>query len=153
MKAIKVIFLLLLLASCKAPAPVTQVPIETRTTVTERLVPVPVPADSAVLEALFECDSNYNVLLKSFNEIKSQRMESNLGFSDGKLSYEAKKPADSVQTFERTIEIEKEVPVEVPVPYEVNVLTGWQWFQIWCGRIFGGLFLLVAVFKTVKKWK
>jgi hypothetical protein len=35
------------------------------------------------------------------------------------------------------------VPVTVEIPVEVNRLTGWQYFQIWAGRI--ALLLLVIV--------
>jgi hypothetical protein len=153
MKRITIILIIALFFACKTPKPTAQVSVETRTTVTERLVPVPVPADSAVLTALFECDSSYNVLLKNYAEIKTQRMESEFSFSNNLLNYKTIKPADSIRVVEQTVEVEKEVPVKVPVPYEVNIITGWQWFQIWTGRILGGLFCIWLIFKILRKWK
>ena len=55
--------------------------------VTERLVPVYLPPDSALLTALFECDSNNRVILKAYDELKSQGMNSHLTFEDGRLDY------------------------------------------------------------------
>lgn len=155
MRFINCIVILLFFAGCRVTKPaVVQVPVEARTTITERLVPIAIPGDSAVLIALFECDSNYNVLLKQFNEVKSQRLGSELSFAAGRLDYNVTKPSDSVHVVERAIEVEREVPVEVPVTTTVNVLTGWQWVQIWLGRIAAGVFILSLILSAItKKWK
>jgi hypothetical protein len=40
----------------------------------------------------------------------------------------------------------------VSVEVEVNRLTGWQWFQLWCGRFFVLILVLIGVYLIVK-WK
>lgn len=45
--------------------------------------------------------------------------------------------------------------VQVPYPVieyqEVNRLTSFQWFQVWCGRIFFIIFLLLSFWLLIKK--
>jgi hypothetical protein len=49
--------------------------------------------------------------------------------------------------------IYKEIPLRVDVPIEVNKITGWQWFQIWTGRIFMFLWLIVIIYLAIKVLK
>ena len=100
---------------CKS-AKVTQIPVRTVERVTERLVPIEVPGDSAVLVALFECDSLNRVLLKDFKDFKGRAVGTKLQFKDGKLDYRADFKPETVYLPSKTVEIEKEVPVMVEVP-------------------------------------
>ena len=108
--------------------------------VRERLVPVYLPPDSALLTALFECDSNNRVIMKAFNELKSRDVSSNLTFDDGKLDYQAAVHPDTVYlpSKDSLIYVPKEVPVYV------NRLTWWQEFWIRLGK-----FLAVAILLLV----
>lgn len=60
--------------------------------VRDRLVPVYLSPDSALLTALFECDSTGRVLMRQVEELKGKVMETDLSFKDGKLDYKAKSP-------------------------------------------------------------
>lgn len=115
--------------------------------VRERVVKVPVPADSALLTALFECDSNSRVILKAYNELKSRNVESLLSFEDGKLDYRAKVSRDTVY-----IPAEDSI-VYVPryVKVEVNRLTWRQetWMRI--GKALSALSALLLVFILIRK--
>jgi hypothetical protein len=65
-----------------------------------------------------------------------------------KISYRDRVRSDTVRLSDtiRVLETVKET-VEV----EVNRVTGWQWFQIYAGRILAGLLLLFVGFKLIKK--
>ena len=63
--------------------------------VRERLVPVYLSPDSALLTALFECDSTGRVLMQEVDELKGKTMETDLSFKDGKLDYKAKAVPDT----------------------------------------------------------
>jgi hypothetical protein len=149
--------------SCGTSARVHEIPVRTNTVVHERLVPVALPADSAVLTALLECDSLNRVRLVEISELKSRRVESGFTLSEDKrdsgdnrdvgdaagkqalLVYRIRTVHDTVRVAARDSIVYKDVPVTVEVPVEVNVLTGWQWFQIWTGRIVLVLVLFGAV--------
>ena len=64
--------------------------------VRNRLVPVYLSPDSALLTALFECDSTGRVLMQEVEELKGKAMETDLSFKDGKLDYKAKAVPDTV---------------------------------------------------------
>lgn len=129
--------------ACKTQKPVVTVPLETKTIIKERLIEVQTPADSAWLTAYLECDSNFNVLLKSFDEHATTRMNTSLKVDTGTLSYQVIRIRDKIYIPAKDSIIYQEVPVPVEIPVEVNRLTGWQYFQIWAGRI--ALILLVIV--------
>lgn len=140
-------------ASCKSPQPVTQVPIKTLEKAVERLVPVPMPADSTFFYALLECDSMNNVVLKQLKEQKSKGIESDFTFNDGRLDYNAKVKPDTVYIAAKDSIIYKEIPVEVVQTVEVNKLTTWQNIRLWWANISMGsfgLFLVLMLFKW--KW-
>jgi hypothetical protein len=139
---------------------VKEIPVRTETVVRERLVKVEIPADSAVLSALLECDSMNNVRLVEIGELKSSRVESvfNLTPNDLKqsiLNYKTKTVHDTVFVPAKDSIVTKDRPVLVEIPVEVNTLTGWQWFQIWTGRIFLSICIIIIIiylaFKFFKK--
>lgn len=101
--------------------------------VTERLVPVSVAPDSALLSAIFECDSNNQVILRAYNELKSAGTQSDLSFKDGKLDYGTITAHDTVYIPAPTIY--KPVPVPAPTEY-INHLTWWQKTSMYLGWIF-----------------
>ena len=87
--------------------------------VRDRLVPVYLSPDSALLTALFECDSTGRVLMQEVEELKGKAMETDLSFKDGKLDYKAKAVPDTVYVPGKDSIIYIPQPVEV----EVNRLT------------------------------
>jgi len=130
-----IVFLCISVTACRSNSPVVTVPVETQTIIRDRLVEVSIPADSAIMTAYLECDSNYNVLLRRFDEQKSAKMATALDFdTGGKLSYQIVRVRDTVYIPARDSIVYKEIAFPVSVPVEVNRLTGFQHFQIWAGR-------------------
>lgn len=115
--------------------------------VRERLVPVYLSPDSALLTALFECDSTGRVLMQEVDELKGKTMETDLSFKDGKLDYKAKAVPDTVYVPGKDSIIYISQPVEV----EVNHLTWWQetWMRI--GKISISILALLLGLKGVRK--
>ena len=155
MMKIKVPFVLIVffcvLYGCKTTVPVTEVPVKTEIVVRERLIPVSLPKDSLMLVAFFECDSNYNVLLRAYNEEKSKNIASSFGFGNNLLNYKAITVRDTLFIVEKDSFVYRDVPLKIPVPYEVNKVKGWQYFLIWCGVIALAGFLILIVIKLVKR--
>jgi hypothetical protein len=150
-----ILFMLLCSVSCRTSALIREIPVRTETVIKERLVPVEIPADSAVMSALLECDSMNNVRLVEIDELKSKRVESSFNLSAGdnkqsSLSYVVKTVLDTVYVLAKDSVIYKEIPLRVEIPVEVNRLTGWQSFQIWAGRIFLFLWLIVIIYLAIK---
>lgn len=151
MKKAIFILLIIMLTGCKAKRPIIQVPIKTFERKITTLVPVFIPGDSALLRAVFECDSLNNVLLKYFNETKGSNTGSKIGFKDGVLNYRADFKPDTVYLPSDTIYTEKEVPVLVEVPKVEYRQTGFQNFLSWAGGITLLLIALWGSWKLIKR--
>ena len=108
---ITVLIFTALLFSCKAKRPIIQVPVKTVERKVTTLVPIAVPGDSALLRAVFECDSLNRVLLKDIKEAKGNKVWSEIYFKDGKLNYKAKFNPDTVYVPSDTVYFEKETAV------------------------------------------
>ena len=122
--------------ACRSQKPaVIPVPVETQTIIRERLVEVAIAADSALMTAYFECDSNLNVLIKRFDERKSANMTTSSSLDAGRFTYQIVRVSDTIYVSARDSVVYKEIPFAVNVPFEVNRITGFQHFQIWAGRI------------------
>lgn len=137
MKALPTTLLLLLsvlLAGCGTTPPATT-PVHTTERVVERLVAVPLPADSALLTAYLACDSLNKVQLIAFAEQKTAGISTAVQLDNNRLRYHSKTVRDTVRVPVIDSMRYKEVPVYVDVVREVNALSGWQWFQVWAGRI------------------
>lgn len=114
-------------------------------------MPFYVQGDSALLRAVFECDSMYNVLLTEFNETKGGNTGSQIGFKDGVLDYRADFKPDTVWLPVDTIYTEKEIPVLVEVPKVEYRQTSWQVFLGWTGKIALLLIALWGGWKLIKR--
>jgi hypothetical protein len=121
------------------------------------VVTVGIPADSAILAALLECDSANQVRLVEINELKSRRVESSLSLSAvaasgaATLNYRVQIVHDTVRVSAKDSVVYREVPLRVEIPVEVNVITGWQWFQIWLGRFFACIAIIYLGIKLFKR--
>ena len=147
-----IVFLCISVTACRSNSPVVTVPVETQTIIRDRLVEVSIPADSAIMTAYLECDSNYNVLLRRFDEQKSAKMATSLDFdTGGKLSYQVVRVRDTVYIPARDSIVYKEIAFPVSVPVEVNRLTGFQHFQIWAGRFLLAIVVMCFIFKRLRK--
>ena len=145
------LWVILFIVSCKlAQTPVVTVPVLRQERIVEKLIPVVNPADSANIVALFECDEERQVILKQLSEEKSSRMESQFTFNSGQLKYKTQTKPQIVYLPSKDSIIYQDVPIKVNVPFEVNKVTGWQWTQIYAGRLLLGLSLLFGVYKLLK---
>jgi len=150
MKKLLLISLLVLLnTACK---PVQQVPIQTKTIVRDRLVNVPVPADSSWFYALLACDSLNNVYVKSFNESKSNTINQNISIQDNKLTGKFKSNPTPVQAKVHDSIVYQEVPVKVPG--ETKTVYQMRWYQqafMWIGILAVVLITIFTAWKLMKK--
>jgi hypothetical protein len=142
-----IIALILLIALCATSCgvqrslPLSRLPEDV---VTERLVSVFLPTDSATLYALFECDSDKQVVLKEYNELKSRSVQSDLTFEKGKLDYKIIAVHDTVYLRAQ----DRIVYKPVPVPSEpVNYITFWQQVWILAGKILAAALVIVCILK------
>jgi len=118
--------MLVFLAGCASKLPVRYVPVQSTTEIKQRPVEVPIPADSASLLALFECDSLNQVILKQLNETRTSGMHTDFDFDKGQLIYKTRTLRDTITVMVTDTVYREQVPIEVPVPYEVNKLKWWQ---------------------------
>ena len=129
-----------------------------------------IPGDSSLIEALFECDSLRNVQLKSIVTMPGKTIKPKLGLKNNVASFQCNvdSAAVAVLYLERFLSRDSTgfnyhaSDVTTIVEKRVNYVTGWQWFQIWFGRIvliivliYGGYQFLSSKFSTPKnifKW-
>jgi len=144
---------LVAIAGCKAvKTTVSQVPINYKERIVERLVPVKVSDDSLSMLALFECDSAKQVILKQLNEAKSKGVKSGFDFtSTGQFHYKVKTVHDTIYIAAKDSFIYKEIPIKVAVPVEVNKLTKLQVIEIRAGKIMFGILAVGGVYLLVIK--
>ena len=143
-----------LISGCKSKLPVIQVPIKTVERKVTTLVPVYIPGDSALLRAVFECDSLNRVLLKDFKDFKGRAVGTELQFKDGVLDYKANFKPDTVYLPSDTVYIEKEVPIIVEVPKVEYRQTKFQKVFFYIGLItavaFGAWLVIQLKFNFLK---
>lgn len=132
--------------------PVTSSTVQTVTREIVRDNTLFLPADSAWLKALLACDSLGNVYLQRLEGYQAgERLPPpQLHLSNNLLTASA--TADSAAVFLRWKELHvlrDSVRVEVlpPVHITTNVLSSWQSFQLWAGRIALGLLALGLLVK------
>jgi hypothetical protein len=140
-------------SGCRTVQPATPVAKATDSIVyVETLVPVPIDADSAMFEALFECDSTNKVIMKELSETKTKRVNSTSVFKPGKtasLIYRTQTVHDTIYVKQIQRLRYKEVPVPYPEIKEVNVLHWWQKVLMWEGVVLTVL-LLIAIYRKIK---
>lgn len=140
-----------LLTGCKTiPVPL-QVPVQTVERKVATLVPYRLPGDSVLMQAVFECDSSRNVLLKQLTESKSG-MNTGYEFSNGTLEYSAHKQLDTIWLPSDSIIIERDIPVMVEVPVIEYRQTKWQIFRTTVGDIALAALALFGIWKVIKKY-
>lgn len=159
-KIILILVLFVSAAGCKTP-PLTKVPVyntDVRTEVVEiiRDSIVSIPPDSAWLKALLACDSMGNVYLDAIKEYEQgEKIKIPVPIvKENIITVTAS--ADSSEIFlkwkERHTSRDSIRVITLP-PVEINRPTGWQWFQIWCGRMLFVAFAATSVTAMVKRSK
>ena len=138
-------------------APVVTLPLQdstvtsvTNTYIREDLMGKP---DSAIISALLKCDSLGNIYIQTIAQLQGEIVAQSLQLSNNSVTVTASAQhwvtAESQNRDSVSIEI-REIPVPYPVEKITNLLTSWQSFQIWIGRIVlisGVIYLLISLLK------
>jgi hypothetical protein len=122
--------LVIALASCRVKQPPVGVPVKTITEIRERLVEIPAVQDSSDIQALFACDSNNQVILKSYNSLYSDYMNviSTVKPVNGGMGLNIKTKTSHPATVAKVRDslVYKEIPVFMPgAPYPVEKPLSW----------------------------
>lgn len=137
----------------KKPQRQPQVAVFTKEKIVEKRIPYALPADSSVVEALFECDSMNNVRLKELSELKAKGKQSQFSFNNGAFKYRLNSPPDTIYVPGKDSIIEREVPVYIPSdPEIIYKQTQMEVVFGWFGKIFMGL-LGIGVIYCIIRWK
>ena len=153
MKTIILIGIILIITSCKVVAPIAS----TDTTKTSRIEyinrdSIIYLSDSSGLRALLECDSLGQVRIKQIqNFYQGQFVKPAVKVEHNILRVDCK--VDSAKIYLTWKERNEATTTNIHtlvVPPQTNILTGWQWFQIWLCRILLIIGVLVGLFYVVK---
>lgn len=143
---------ILILTGCKTKAPTTVLTNRTDSIYIDKLLPYPLPADSAFIRALMECDENGKVVLRWLDMANSKNVQLIFTLDSlGEVIADMKVQRDTVYLPSKEVIVTKEV--EVPVPVEKE-LSRWEKAKIeiggWAiGLLSGGLVVGVGY---VIKW-
>lgn len=96
---ILIIALLTLACKTKQQASIVVSEVSDIERIEQTITPVVLPADSASIRAVLECDSNYNVVLKELINLKSKNIEASFNWSGGVLDYEVRTGGYTVYSF------------------------------------------------------
>lgn len=140
------------LVGCKTKAPTTILTNRTDSIYIDKLLPYPLPADSASIRALMECDENGKVVLRWLDMANSKNVQLIFTLDSlGEVIADMKVLRDTVYLPSRETIVTKEV--EVPVPVEKE-LSRWEKAKIEVGGWAIGLLsgCLVVGVGYVIKW-
>ena len=103
---------------------VKTVPVRTETKITERVVPVTIPADSATVSLIFSLIPNTNTLtLSGYSENKTTSVETSIKQDSNKVEIKFKVPERQEQIITRDTATTKDVIVPVAVEKSGSGLT------------------------------
>ncbi len=148
-----IITIAMLFTGCKQPKDLIRpFPVRTDSIVTEKQVPVQLPADSASLTALFECDSLNRVTMTNVEQLKGRNLQLLATFDKlkGELQILANQPPDTVYLPSKTIYVKEQIPIEVAYNVYTNELNWWQKALAWLGGITLFIITLTIIFKIKK---
>ena len=126
----------LFVTGCKCAKPVVVSETET-VTITETLrdTTIIIERDASMMQALLECDENNNVIVRELFEWQSGKhiAPPRLIIRDNIVTVTAE--VDSFAVYIAWKQREKVTANTNTIVIKENELTGWQWFQVWAGRI------------------
>lgn len=151
-----------LLASCSpakwcakhGQAPVASIDTFYRDSIVTRdsLVRIVNPADSSSLLALIECREGQAHLVELLNYKPGSHVSASATITHNILKVGCRVDSFAVYTTYREKEVFKQIRTGKVVVKITNVLTGWQWFQIWVGRIAILVLLIFVAWKLAARW-
>jgi len=101
------------------------------------------PADSCLMEALLECDSNGRALLSRVLSLQTgQRVTQQVKLKDNHLRVASRVDADSIPAQMKDRQVTSKEEKVVTVERVVNVVKGYQWFFIYSGIL---MWVLIVV--------
>ncbi len=146
---ISVLYILLLATSCKS-IPIQEVPVKTQTIIRERVVPVTVSADSALINMLLSCDSSNQVMLRELTEIKSIGVSTDIKQRSDSLEIKFKTRHDTIYIPLTDTVVIQEKPVMVEKTETVYKMKSWQKTFMCIGIALTILIILTIVYKLIK---
>lgn len=144
MKYLLYICIAFILIGCRAKLPYVPIESYTDSIYIDRLVPYPLPADSASIRALMECDENGKVVLRWLDLSNTKNVQ--LMFvidSLGNVISNMVVPRDTIYLPSKEIYVDRKI--EVPVPVEKE-LSHWEKVKMdvggWAIGVLSGMILL-----------
>jgi hypothetical protein len=144
---------IILLAGCRCPKPIATVEKETVTiTETVRDTVVKIQPDASHIRALLECDDERQVIIRELQELQAGNhvRPPQIVIRENVLTATAE--VDSFEVYLKWKQRDRQTDVIKTETVTVNELTGWQWFQIWAGRIAFALALIWIFYKRFKTY-
>lgn len=118
----------------------------------DKLVPYPMPADSASIRALMECDENGKVVLRWLDMANTKNVELMFALDSlGNVIANMRVPRDTLYLPSKEVYVDRKI--EVPIPVEKE-LSRWDTFKIEVGGWAIGLLsgLVVIGIGYVVRW-
>lgn len=150
--------LILIAFACNSPKPAI---VDNNTTTTKTIQETihdtvfKIEKDSSTYKALLDCE-NGKVVIKNVSEslpgrnLKSPRVRLT---DNNKIQVDCEAKAQELFAKWKSTHEKEVIYKETKFPFKVNELTGWQNFQIWCGRVFLLLLLLLAIVTGFNAYK
>lgn len=138
-----IVCFLILFTGCRSRVQYVPVENETDSIYIDRLIPYPLPADSASIRALMECDENGKVILRWLDIANSNNIELQFKIDSlGQVIANMKVKPDTLYLPSKEILVDRKI--EVPVEIE-RKLSKWEQFKMdvggWTIGILSGLLL------------
>lgn len=147
--------LFLCAVGCKVQAPIARTDTVTKTVISEVIRDTTVYiVDSAGFRAALICDSLGQVRVKQVEQYYAGIfVKPKIVIKDNYVQVDCKIDSGAVYVAwkQRTETTEQKVTT-VKVPPPVNFITGWQWAQIWAGRLLMALVLIYVGIKVLKRY-
>lgn len=139
-----IVCFLILFTGCRSRVQYVPVENETDSIYIDRLIPYPLPADSASIRALMECDENGKVILRWLDIANSKNVELQFKIDSlGQVIANMKVKPDTLYLSSKEILVDRKI--EVPVEIE-RKLSKWEQFKMDVGGcaigVLSGLLLL-----------
>ena len=148
------ILLMLFFVSCKTQAPIARTDTVTKTIIKERVRDTTIfITDSAGFRALLECDSLGQVRVKQIQDFYAgQFVKPKIVIKDNYIKLDCQ--IDSAKIFLMWLRRDTLYSVRSSsvVIQKENYITGFQWFQIWSGRVFFALLMVFLGVKVLKRY-
>ncbi len=138
-----IVYFLILFTGCRSRVQYVPVENETDSIYIDRLIPYPLPADSASIRALMECDENGKVVLRWLDMSNTKNVELMFALDSlGNVIANMRIPRDTLYLPSKEIYVDRRV--EVPIPVEKE-LSKWESIKIEAGGWAIGLLSGLAV--------